>query len=158
MNDQNAKISHTYQQTAPCVWWSSPPLPLVCWSMLSCWCATAQTAAVVWEASPDSSILHRSTQTHTHTQISYGVVAVMMQLYLDIKPYSIDNFQKFSYKYIYTQITHVHLLNTLCDCTLIPRLQTFNIKPLLLPETGGKKCGSVPTSHNFQFRGNLHFN
>lgn len=96
--------------------------------------------------------------TDTHTQISYGIVAVMMQLYLDIKPYSIDNFQKFSYKYIYTQITHVHLLNTLCDCTLIPRLQTFNIKPLLLPETGGKKCGSVPTSHNFQFRGNLHFN
>lgn len=44
-----------------------------------------------------------------------------------------------------------------CDCTLKLGLQTFNIKPLHL-QSVGKKCGSVPAPHNFQFRGNLHFN
>lgn len=52
MNHQNAIISHmyTHQQTAPCVWWSSPPLLLVCRSTWSCWCASARTAAVAAEA------------------------------------------------------------------------------------------------------------
>lgn len=152
LNHQIVVLSHmhTYQQTAPCVWWSSPPLLLLCSSMTPCWCASAQTAAVAIQASPGSSTLHRSIETHTHIQAGntqyHGGSDLQTSWNISQAHRQTDNTCT-SAKYI--RPSH---------CVLNPTLQTCSIKLLLPSEGGGRKCGSVPAPHNFQFKDNLRFN